>query len=138
MLFVITRDDNIKLYFIKYHTGPGNDFLRTEVVGDIPPESVGRGWKIKQRPRSSRNNSPAQVWYLIFIIPYGVTVNDAKMSQSKPYFSLVVSVTENRSTDTKPNTNQNQGKIPKPNQLKNMREIPTFYRIFSLFYIRYD
>ena len=30
------------------------------------------------------------------------------------------------------------GKIPKPNQLKNMREIPTFYRIFSLFYMRYD
>ena len=29
-----------------------------------------------------------------------------------------MSVTENRSTDTKLNTNQNHGKIPKPNQLK--------------------
>ena len=35
-------------------------------------------------------------------------------------------VTENGNTDTKPNTNQNHGKIPKPNQLSNMREMPTF------------
>ena len=32
----------------------------------------------------------------------------------------MVSVTENRSTDTKLNTNQDHGKIPKLNQLKNM------------------
>ena len=31
---------------------------------------------------------------------------------------LVVPVIEDRSTDTKPNTNENQGKIPKPNLLK--------------------
>ena len=42
---------------IKYHTGPVNDFLRTEVVVDIPPEAEDRGWKIKQRPRYSRNHS---------------------------------------------------------------------------------
>ena len=31
---------------IKYQTGPVNDFLRTEVVVDIPPETEGRGRKI--------------------------------------------------------------------------------------------
>ena len=35
-------------------------------------------------------------------------------------------------TDTKPNTNNSHGKIPKPNRLGNMREIPTFYQILSL------
>ena len=50
-------------------------------------------------------------------------------------FELVVSVTENRCADTRLNTNQNQGKIPKPNQPKNMREMPTFYRILSTLYI---
>ena len=49
----------------------------------------------------------------------------------------MVSVTENRSTDTKPNTNQNHGKILNPNQLKNMREIPTFYRIQSLLFFSF-
>ncbi|KAF0310218.1 hypothetical protein FJT64_018750 [Amphibalanus amphitrite] len=41
-------------------------------------------------------------------------------------YMAVMSITENRNTDTKPNTNQNRGEIPKPNQLGNMRKIPTF------------
>ena len=48
---------------------------------------------------------------------------------------LVVSITENRSTDTKPNTNENHGKIPKPNQPQNMWAMTTFYRIDCLLYI---
>ena len=36
--------------------------------------------------------------------------------------ALVVSVTENRGADTKPNTYQIHRKIPKPNQLKNIRK----------------
>ena len=47
-------------------------------------------------------------------------------------YGLVMSITENRNTDTKPNTNRNRGEIPKPNQLRNMRKIPTFYLFLSL------
>ena len=50
--------------------------------------------------------------------------------------ALVVSVTENRSTDTKPNNKKKKHKkIPKPNDLNNMREIPIFYRIHSHLHI---
>ena len=51
-------------------------------------------------------------------------------------YILVASVTENRSI--KPNTNQHRGKIPKPNKLKNMREIQTCYRSHTLLNISKD
>ena len=51
-------------------------------------------------------------------------------------YILVASVTENRSI--KPNTNQHRGKIPKPNKLKNMREIQTCYQSHSLLNISKD
>ena len=40
-----------------------------------------------------------------------------------------MSITESRDTDTKPNTNRNRGKIPKPNRLGNIREMPTFSKV---------
>ena len=49
-----------------------------------------------------------------------------------------MSITESRDTDTKPNTNRNRGKIPKPNRLGNIREMPTFYQSHSLFYSSED
>ena len=53
-------------------------------------------------------------------------------------YILVMSITANRDTDTKPNTNNIHGKIPKPNRLGNIRKIPTFYQILSLFSISED
>ena len=44
----------------------------------------------------------------------------------------MVSVTENSSTYTIPNTNRNHGKVTMLNQIKNEREIPTFYQIRSI------
>ena len=57
-----------------------------------------------------------------------------KQSKAVQYL-LVMSIIENMNTNSKPNTNINREEIPIPNQLHNMREIPTFNQFLSLLYI---
>ena len=47
--------------YIKYHTGPVNYFLRTEVVDNFPPEPEGRGRKIVKLFSSKKINQEIKI-----------------------------------------------------------------------------